>query len=188
MSKAPRRRRPGLTVAFYEGDGGAWCRRELPTRSGCTTADATPPALNRAVNPSEIERQQRAAIGRRLAQAHTVYLTGCGTAYHAARAGQSFLRDFTARAGGRARRAGLRADALRALRPRPGNDALIVLSHSGLPTAASCRPRPRTRRRRAYASPSRATARASPRATPGRPSWTPATARSNPSPTPSATA
>src|SRR5689334_17957207 len=97
---------------------------------------ATPPALDRAVNPSEIERQQRAAIGRRLAQAHTVFLTGCGTAYHAARAGQSFLRDFTD--GQVDVRAAQAFELTHYERSGPGpDDVLIVLSHSGRPTATN---------------------------------------------------
>jgi glucosamine--fructose-6-phosphate aminotransferase (isomerizing) len=97
---------------------------------------ATPAALDRALNPDETERQHRAALGRRLAEARRVCFTGCGTAYHAALVGAAFLGDFTAgRVDARAAEAFELANYERAtLGPE---DVLVVLSHSGRPAATN---------------------------------------------------
>lgn len=97
---------------------------------------ATPGALESLLNPDETERRHRAALGARLSGARRVYLTGCGTAYHAALVGRSLLSDFTdgyvdARAVQAFELASYERDA-------PGrDDVLIVLSHSGKPTASN---------------------------------------------------
>ncbi len=97
---------------------------------------ATPAALDRALNPDATGREQSAALGRRLAEARRVVLTGCGTAYHAALVGASFLRDFT---DGRVDARAIEAFELAHYeQPAPGpGDVLIVLSHSGKPTATN---------------------------------------------------
>ncbi len=97
---------------------------------------ATPEALDRALNPEETEREQRIAIGARLATARRVYFTGCGTAYHAALAGAAFVRDLT---DGRVEARAVQAFELTHYeRPGPGvDDVVVVLSHSGQPTATN---------------------------------------------------
>src|SRR5437899_13081317 len=55
----------------------------------------TPAALEMVLNPDDAAREQRAGVGARIASARRVYLTGCGTAHHAAMVGAAFLRDFT---------------------------------------------------------------------------------------------
>jgi glucosamine--fructose-6-phosphate aminotransferase (isomerizing) len=97
---------------------------------------ATPAALERYLSPDESEREHRAALGARLAGARRVYLTGCGTAYHAALVGRSLLADFT--------NGQVHAHAVEAFelahyeRTVPGPaDVLLVLSHSGKPTATN---------------------------------------------------
>ncbi len=97
---------------------------------------ATPAALTRVLNPDDTEREQRAAVGARLAAARRVYVTGCGTAYHAALAGAAFLRDFT---NGQVDARAVQAFEL-AHYERPGvgpEDVLLVLSQSGKPTATN---------------------------------------------------
>jgi glucosamine--fructose-6-phosphate aminotransferase (isomerizing) len=109
----------------------------VPTRSAhpywmYEEMTATPEALDRLLSPDEAARERLGEVAKRLASARRIYLTGCGTAYHAALAGAAFLRDFT-------------DDAVDA---RPvqafelshyerstiqASDALIALSHSGKP-------------------------------------------------------
>ena len=113
----------------------------IPTRTGHPfwmheELSATPDALARALEPDPAEVAHRDTIAHKVAGARRVYLTGCGTAYHAALAGASFLRDLTAGA--------VDAQAVQAFelthyhRPGPAaSDALIVLSHSGQPTATN---------------------------------------------------
>jgi glucosamine--fructose-6-phosphate aminotransferase (isomerizing) len=97
---------------------------------------ATPDALDRVLAPDEMERAHRERLAARLAAARRVYLTGCGTAYHAALVGEAFLRDMT---DGRIDARAVQAFELAHYRrPAPGpDDALIVLSHSGKPTATN---------------------------------------------------
>jgi glucosamine 6-phosphate synthetase-like amidotransferase/phosphosugar isomerase protein len=97
---------------------------------------ATPGALEALLAPAEPEQAHRAEVASRLAGARRVYLTGCGTAYHAALVGAAMLR---AAAEGR-----LDADAIQAFELahyRPAelrhDDALVVLSHSGKPSATN---------------------------------------------------
>jgi glucosamine 6-phosphate synthetase-like amidotransferase/phosphosugar isomerase protein len=95
---------------------------------------ATPTALERALAPSAEETAHREALAERLAAAGRIYLTGCGSAYHAALTGAAFLRDLSE---GRVRAQAVQAFEL-AHYEQPGptrNDALIALSHSGQPTA-----------------------------------------------------
>lgn len=95
---------------------------------------ATPAALERALTPSDTEQAHRAALVMRLGQARRFYLTGCGTAYHAALVGAALLGELS---DGK-----LHARAVEAFelahyeQPGPGpDDALIALSHSGQPAA-----------------------------------------------------
>jgi glucosamine 6-phosphate synthetase-like amidotransferase/phosphosugar isomerase protein len=113
----------------------------IPTRTGHPywmheELHATPDALARALEPDATEVAHRDQLAGRLARAHRIYLTGCGTAYHAALAGASFLRELSAGA--------VEAQAVQAFelthycRPGPAaGDALIVLSHSGQPSATN---------------------------------------------------
>ena len=97
---------------------------------------ATPAALDRLLSPDDTEREQRAAVGARLAGARRVYLTGCGTAYHAALVGAAFLRDFT---NGQVDARAVQAFEL-AHYERPGvgpEDVLLALSQSGKPVATN---------------------------------------------------
>ncbi|MBF6590162.1 MAG: SIS domain-containing protein [Ktedonobacterales bacterium] len=97
---------------------------------------ATPAALDSALAPSTTEQAHRARLASRLAGARHVSLTGCGTAYHAALVGAAFLREATA---GRVDAQAVQAFELaHYARPGPGaGDALIVLSHSGQPSATN---------------------------------------------------
>ena len=97
---------------------------------------ATPAALDRVLNADDTARELRAAAGARLAAARRVYLTGCGTAYHAALAGAAFLRDFT---NGQVDARAVQAFELAHYeRPGPGpEDVVLVLSQSGKPTASN---------------------------------------------------
>src|SRR5713101_9990602 len=54
-----------------------------------------PDAVAQVLAPDEIERAHRDAIVARLIAARRVFLTGCGTALHAALAGAALLRDLT---------------------------------------------------------------------------------------------
>ena len=96
---------------------------------------ATPAALDRALADTE-EQAQRKAIAARLAGARRVVLTGCGTAYHAALAGASFLAKLS---GGRIDARAAQAFELAHYTPAPPgpDDVLIVLSHSGKPSASN---------------------------------------------------
>jgi len=97
---------------------------------------ATPEALDRLLAPDELERTRLGEIAKRLAGARRIYLTGCGTAYHAALIGAAFLRDFTdgfidarpiqAFELAHYERSGMRS-----------NDVLVALSHSGKPAATN---------------------------------------------------
>lgn len=97
---------------------------------------AAPAALDSLLSPDEPARRHRAALGQRLAGARRVYLTGCGTAYHAALVGRSLLSDFT---DGHIDARAVQAFELASYeRDAPGrDDVLIVLSHSGKPTASN---------------------------------------------------
>jgi glutamine---fructose-6-phosphate transaminase (isomerizing) len=113
----------------------------VPTRSShpfwmYEEIQATPDALDHLLAPDETERTRRDSLAARLAAARRVYLTGCGTAYHAALVGEAFLRDLT---DGRIEaRAAQAFELAHYTRPAPGpDDALIVLSHSGKPTATN---------------------------------------------------
>ena len=113
----------------------------VPTRTGhpfwmYDEMTAAPDALARLLSPDPAEREHRAALGARIANARRVYLTGCGTAYHAALAGASFLGDFT---DGRVDARAVQAFELAQYqRTTPGSDdMLIVLSHSGQPAATN---------------------------------------------------
>jgi glutamine---fructose-6-phosphate transaminase (isomerizing) len=113
----------------------------VPTRSShpfwmYEEMHATPDALDRFFAPDETERAHHESLAARLAAARRVYLTGCGTAYHAALIGEAFLRDMT---DGRVDARAVQAFELaHYTRPAPGpDDALIVLSHSGKPTATN---------------------------------------------------
>jgi glucosamine--fructose-6-phosphate aminotransferase (isomerizing) len=96
---------------------------------------ATPAALDRALGDPDA-RARRQAVAERLAGARRVVLTGCGTAYHAALVGASFLRELS---GGRIDAYATQAFELAHYAPvSPGSDAaLIVLSHSGKPSATN---------------------------------------------------
>jgi len=96
----------------------------------------TPAALERALAPDAEGRDGREALAARLASAERVYLTGCGTAYHAALVGACFLREFTR---GRVDARAVEAFEL-AHYERPGpsaRDVVIGLSHSGRPSATN---------------------------------------------------
>lgn len=97
---------------------------------------ATPTALDALLNPDETEQRHRAALGARLASVRRVYLTGCGTAYHAALVGRSLLSDFT---DGHIDARAVQAFELASYeRDAPSHDdVLIVLSHSGKPAASN---------------------------------------------------
>lgn len=113
----------------------------VPTRTGhpfwmYDEITAAPDAVARLLAPAAAEREHRAALGARIASARRVYLTGCGTAYHAALVGASFLGDFTdGRVDARAVEAFELAQYQRTT-PGPA-DVLIVLSHSGQPSATN---------------------------------------------------
>ena len=79
------------------------------------------------------DSQQRDDLAKRLADKNRLFLTGCGTALHAALAGEHLLRAFTnARRGTRA----FQAFELERYGPTmDSNTALIVLSYSGTATA-----------------------------------------------------
>ncbi|HEX6796457.1 MAG TPA: SIS domain-containing protein [Ktedonobacterales bacterium] len=96
---------------------------------------ATPAALDRALADTEGQAQRR-ALAARLAEARRVVLTGCGTAYHAALAGASFLAELS---GGRIDARAVQAFELAHYGQSPfgPDDALIVLSHSGKPSATN---------------------------------------------------
>src|SRR5258708_24901271 len=92
--------------------------------------------MERRLRPTDEECRLRAQLGARLAAARRVYLTGCGTAFHAALVGRAFLRDFS---DGRIDARAVQAYEL-AHYERPGfgpDDALVVLSHSGKPSATN---------------------------------------------------
>jgi glucosamine 6-phosphate synthetase-like amidotransferase/phosphosugar isomerase protein len=97
---------------------------------------ASPAALDAILSASEAEQARRAEIASRLAAARTVYLTGCGTAFHAALVGAVLLREAT---GGRMdARAAQAFELTHYTQPAPGSqDALVVLSHSGQPSATN---------------------------------------------------
>src|SRR5262249_52113577 len=95
-----------------------------------------PDALAQVLAPDETERAHRDAIAARLVAARRVFLTGCGTALHAALAGAALLRDLTDGV--------IDARAVQAFelayyeRGVPSaEDALIVFSHSGKPAATN---------------------------------------------------
>lgn len=96
----------------------------------------TPAALDVLLTPDAAARRHRAALGQRLAGARRVYLTGCGTAYHAALVGRSLLSDFT---DGHVDARAVQAFELASYeRDAPArDDMLIVLSHSGKPSASN---------------------------------------------------
>ena len=96
---------------------------------------ATPAALDRALADTDTQAR-RQALAARLAGARRVVLTGCGTAYHAALAGVSFLGELS---GGRIDARAVQAFELAHYTPAlPGaDDVLIVLSHSGKPSASN---------------------------------------------------
>lgn len=113
----------------------------VPTRTGhpfwmYEEMTAAPDRLARLLNPDAAERAERAALGARIVNARRVFLTGCGTAYHAALAGASFLGDFT---DGRVDARAVEAFELAQYhRTTPeADDVLIVLSHSGQPSATN---------------------------------------------------
>lgn len=113
----------------------------VPTRSAhpfwmYDEMHATPDALDSLLIPDETARRHRAALGARLASVRRVYLTGCGTAYHAALVGRSFLSDFT---DGHIDARAVQAFELASYeRDAPSHDdMLVVLSHSGKPTASN---------------------------------------------------
>lgn len=116
-------------------------QRMVPTRTNhpfwmYEELRAAPAALDRLLAPDEAESRNRAAVARRVASAARVYLTGCGTAYHAALVGAAFLRDLT---GGRVDARAVQAFEL-AHYERPGprtGDVLLALSHSGKPAATN---------------------------------------------------
>lgn len=95
---------------------------------------ATPDALERALTPADAEQAHRADLVRRLQAAKRIYLTGCGTAYHAALVGASLLG---ALSDGKVHARAVQAFELAHYeQPGPGlDDVLIALSHSGQPTA-----------------------------------------------------
>ncbi len=97
---------------------------------------AAPSALDRLLTPDEAASERRASVAKRVASAGQVYLTGCGTAYHAALAGAALLRDLT---DGHVDARAFEAFELTYYeRPGPGaGDVLIALSHSGRPTATN---------------------------------------------------
>lgn len=97
---------------------------------------AAPAALDRLLAPDEAESRTRAGVAARVASAARVFLTGCGTAYHAALVGAAFLRDLT---DGRVDARAIEAFELAHYeRPGPGaGDVLIALSHSGKPAATN---------------------------------------------------
>ena len=97
--------------------------------------EATPAALDRALGDTDAQAQ-RQAVAARLASARQVVLTGCGTAYHAALAGASFLAELS---GGEIDARAVQAFELAHYTPAPPGpeDALIVLSHSGKPSATN---------------------------------------------------
>lgn len=96
---------------------------------------ATPAALDRALGDTDAQAQ-RQAVATRLAGAHRVVLTGCGTAYHAALVGASFLVELGS---GRIDARAVQAFELAHYTPAPlgPDDVLIVLSHSGKPSASN---------------------------------------------------
>ncbi|HEX6122356.1 MAG TPA: SIS domain-containing protein [Ktedonobacterales bacterium] len=97
---------------------------------------ATPAALDALLGASEAEQARRAQIAARLAAAQTVYFTGCGTAYHAALVGAALLRAATE--GRLDARAAQAFELTHYAQPAPGpQDALVVLSHSGQPSATN---------------------------------------------------
>ena len=111
----------------------------IPTRTGhpywmYEELMATPAALERALAPDEAERAHRAELAARLAAAQRVYVTGCGTAYHAALVGAALLGELS---GGQVHARAVEAFELTHYeQPGPGpDDALIALSHSGQPAA-----------------------------------------------------
>jgi glutamine---fructose-6-phosphate transaminase (isomerizing) len=95
-----------------------------------------PDAVAQVLAPDEIERVHRDAIVARLIAARRVFLTGCGTALHAALAGAALLRDLTdGMVDARAVQAFELANYERGV---PAvDDALIVFSHSGKPAATN---------------------------------------------------
>ncbi len=109
----------------------------VPTRSNhpywmYEEMTATPDALDHLLAPDEETRGRRAEVAKRLAGARRIYLTGCGTAYHAALVGAAFLRDFTDGAvDARPVQAFELSHYERAA--MQAGDALIALSHSGKP-------------------------------------------------------
>jgi glucosamine 6-phosphate synthetase-like amidotransferase/phosphosugar isomerase protein len=122
-----------------------WCPFEseesamIPTRTShpfwmYEELQATPDALERALTPDAAEVAHRDEVAARLAGCTRVYLTGCGTAFHAALAGAGLLRDL-----GGTSPAALAVEAFELVhyeRQGPGPvDALIALSHSGKPAA-----------------------------------------------------
>lgn len=87
---------------------------------------AQPEAVQRSLT---LAAEQGAAAGQAIARARRVYLTGCGTSFHAAQVGTTFLRAFS--------RGGIDARAVQAfdlvtffphLRP---DDVVVAISHSG---------------------------------------------------------
>lgn len=95
-----------------------------------------PEAIERYLHADEVVQAQRSALAARIAAARRVWLTGCGTAYHAALAGRSLLDDLS--------KGALDARAVEAFElahyehnfSGPA-DMLVALSHSGRPTATN---------------------------------------------------
>jgi glucosamine--fructose-6-phosphate aminotransferase (isomerizing) len=111
----------------------------IPTRTGhpfwmYDEMQATPAVLEHALAPDSTATAQRDGVAARLASSARIYLTGCGTACHAALVGAALLRDL---AGGPPHAQAAQAfELVHYERPGPGpDDALIALSHSGKPTA-----------------------------------------------------
>src|SRR5579859_1916493 len=109
----------------------------IPTRTGHPfwmhdELSAAPMALDHALAPDAADAAHRDQIAARLLKARRVYLTGCGTAYHAALAGATYLGHLT---GGRVYARAIEAFELTHYEePGPGaEDALIAFSHSGRP-------------------------------------------------------
>lgn len=110
----------------------------VPTRTGhpywmYDELSAAPTALEHTLAPDTDEAAHRDQIAGRLAGARQVYVTGCGTAFHAALVGAAFLAHMTH---GHTRARAIEAFELTHYEePAPGaEDAVIALSHSGMPT------------------------------------------------------
>jgi glucosamine 6-phosphate synthetase-like amidotransferase/phosphosugar isomerase protein len=98
--------------------------------------EMAPDAIASYLAPDEDEQAHRNTLAQKIASARRIWLTGCGTAYHAALAGRALLTELTdgsvdARAVEAFELAHYERDA-----PREG-DVTIALSHSGRPTATN---------------------------------------------------